>query len=63
MFATSELGNTVGFPLVVNFVFLVNSAWSILVFKEIQGKRNLQLFGVAFLLNALSSLFISISKV
>lgn len=63
MFATSELGNTVGFPLVLNFSFLVNSAWSILVFKEIQSKRNLQLFGVAFLLNVLSSLFISISKV
>ena len=62
MLATSELGNTVGFPLVLNFSFLVNSAWSILVFQEIQGRRNLQLFGGAFFLNVMSSLFISISK-
>ncbi|CAB9513382.1 Transmembrane protein 144 homolog [Seminavis robusta] len=62
MLATAELGNAVGFPLVLNCSFLINSAWSILVYKEIQGKRNLQLFGGAFALNFLSSLFISISK-
>ena len=62
MLATSELGNTVGFPLVLNFSFLVNSAWSILVFEEIQGRRDLQFFGGAFFLNVMSSLFISISK-
>jgi glucose uptake protein GlcU len=62
MFATSELGNSVGFPLVLNCSFLINSAWSILVFKEIQGTRNLKLFGGAFLLNSISSLLISASK-
>ena len=62
MLATAELGNSVGFPLVLNFSFLINSAWSILVFKEIQGKRNLKLFGGAFLLTLVSSLLISASK-
>lgn len=62
MFATSELGNTVGFPLVLNCSFLVNSFWSVVVFREIQGDRNLKLFGGAFLLNVFSSLLISISK-
>jgi len=49
--ATSGLGNAVGFPLVLNLSFIVNSSWSILYFKEIQGKRNLQIFGCAFALN------------
>lgn len=62
MFATSELGNSVGFTLVLNCSFLVNSAWSILIFKEIQGQRNLRLFGGAFFLNLCSSLMISASK-
>lgn len=62
MLATSGLGNAVGFPLLLNCSFLVNSAWSILYFKEIQGKRNLRLFGTAFLLNVISSVFISLAK-
>jgi len=60
--ATSGLGNAVGFPLVLNLSFIVNSSWSILYFKEIQGKRNLQLFGCAFVLNIASSVLISLSK-
>lgn len=62
LLATTELGNAVGFPLVLNGSFLVNSAWSVFVYREIEGKRNLQLFGGAFLLNILSSLFVSASK-
>lgn len=60
--ATSGLGNAVGFPLVLNLSFIVNSSWSILYFKEIQGRRNLQLFGCAFVLNIVSSVLISLSK-
>lgn len=60
--ATSELGQAVGYVLVLNGSFLVNSAWSILVFKEIQGERNLKLFGGAFSLIVLSSIMISVSK-
>lgn len=62
MLATSGLGNAVGFPLLLNCSFLVNSAWSILVFKEIQGTRNLRLFGFAFELNVISSILISLAK-
>lgn len=62
MLATSGLGNAVGFPLLLNGAFLVNSCWSILYFKEIRGKRNLQLFGGAFMLCMTSSILISLSK-
>lgn len=62
MFATAGLGNAVGFPLVINCSFLVNSSWSIFYFKEIQGHTNLRYFGAAFLLNIASSVLISLSK-
>uniref|UniRef100_A0A7S4HV00 EamA domain-containing protein n=1 Tax=Odontella aurita TaxID=265563 RepID=A0A7S4HV00_9STRA len=62
MLATAGLGNAVGFPLLLNGAFLVNSSWSILYFKEIQGARNLQLFGGAFLLIVTSSILISLAK-
>jgi glucose uptake protein GlcU len=62
IFATSGLGNAVGFPLVLNMSFLVNSSWSILYFKEIQGKKNLQYFGGAFLLIIGSTVLIALSK-
>lgn len=62
MLATSGLGNAVGFPLACNGTFLVNSSWSVLYFKEIQGTRNLCLFGGAIFLLALSSILFSLSK-
>jgi hypothetical protein len=62
MFATSGLGNAVGFPLLLNISFLVNSSWSILYFKEIQGQTNLRYFFAAFFLNVISSVLISLSK-
>jgi glucose uptake protein GlcU len=62
MLATSGLGNTVGFPLVLNMSFLVNSSWSILYFGEIRGRKNFILFGVAFVFNILSSILLSLSK-
>lgn len=60
--ATAGLGNAVGFPLLLNGAFLVNSSWSIFYFDEIKGRRNLQLFACAFLLNLISSILISLSK-
>ena len=62
MLATACLGNAVGFPLLLNGAFLVNSSWSILYFGEIKGRRNLYLFAGAFWLNVISSILISLSK-
>jgi hypothetical protein len=62
MIATACLGNAVGFPLLLNGAFLVNSSWSIFYFGEIKGRRNLYLFAGAFLLNLISSILISLSK-
>jgi len=62
MLANSGLGAAVGFPLLLNISFLVNSSWSILYYKEIQGKTNLQYFGAAFLLNVVSSVLITLSR-
>ena len=62
MIATACLGNAVGFPLLLNGAFLVNSSWSIFYFGEIKGRRNLYLFGGAFILNLVSSILISLSK-
>lgn len=62
MLATAGLGNAVGFPLLLNISFLVNSSWSILYYREIRGPRNLRYFGAAFALNVASSVLISLSK-
>ena len=62
MFATSGLGNAVGFPLVLNGTFLVNSSWSVFYFAEIRGTRNLCLYAAAFCFIAISSILISLSK-
>lgn len=62
MIATACLGNAVGFPLLLNGAFLVNSSWSIFYFGEIKGRRNLYLFALAFLFNMISSILISLSK-
>ena len=62
MLATAGLGNAIGFPLLLNGAFIVNSCWSIFYFGEIKGRRNLQLFSCAFFLCLCSSIFISLSK-
>mmetsp|Transcript_15953 Transcript_15953/g.19794 ORF Transcript_15953/g.19794 Transcript_15953/m.19794 type:complete len:338 (+) Transcript_15953:1-1014(+) len=62
MVATSELGLTVGYPLSVNLVLLVNGAWSCFVYKEITGKRNVLLFALAGGLNVVSTILLAISR-
>jgi glucose uptake protein GlcU len=62
MLATIGLGNAVGSPLLLNGCILVNSTWSILYFREIQGWHNLRIFGAAFALNVSSSVLISLAK-
>jgi glucose uptake protein GlcU len=62
MIAVAELGYSVGFPLCLNGAFLVNIMWSVLYFKEVRGKRDLQLFAVAAGLDVVGSVMIALSK-
>ncbi len=51
----------VTFPIITSTPGLVASLWGVLVFKEIQGKRNLLTLGGAFLLTLTSCLLIAFS--
>lgn len=62
MVAVEELGYSVGFPLCLNGAFLVNILWSVLYFKEVRGRRDLQLFVVAAVLDVAGSVMIALSK-
>jgi len=62
MFAIAELSYSVGFPLCLNGAFLVNCGWSVLYYREISGRRNLTVFGVAAVLSVVASIMISLSK-
>ena len=60
--ATAGLGNSVGFVLLLNLSLLVNSAWSVLYFREIEGQRDLRMFYAGCVLSIGSSILISLSK-
>lgn len=49
-------------PLRLISAGLIANLWGALVFKEVQGKRNLVLLGVAFVLVISSAVLISLSK-
>ena len=58
MVAISQLGYGVGYALCSNGCFLVAGGWSVGYYAEVQGRRNLTLFGLAALLNALGSVLL-----
>ena len=60
--ATAGLGNSVGFVLVLNLSLLVNSAWSVFYFREIEGQRDLRMFYLGCFTSIISSVLISLSK-
>lgn len=62
MTAVTELGLGIGFPLTSNGAFLVNASWSIFVFKEVKGRRNLAIFAAAGTLNLLSCVFLAVAR-
>ena len=61
MVATFTLGFTVGYPLIVILPGIVNSLWSVLVFREIRGK-NILFLTIATLLGMLAVVCFVVSK-
>lgn len=60
--ANGRLSLSIAFPLIATGPGLIANLWGALVFKEVQGKRNLVLLGVAFVLVISSAVLISLSK-
>jgi Transmembrane family, TMEM144 of transporters len=61
--ANGTLGLTVAYPIVTLGPTIVSSLWSVLLFKEIRGRRNLILLGIAMLLNVACVLMVAFSQV
>ena len=59
MLAMDGLGFGVGYMLCTNGAILVNGAWSVGYYREISGRRDLALFGGAFVLNLAASAIIA----
>ena len=60
--ANGELGFPITFPIVTAGPGLIGALWGILVFKEISGKRNLIVLGVAVSVTILSMALIALSR-
>ncbi|GAM21856.1 hypothetical protein SAMD00019534_050310 [Acytostelium subglobosum LB1] len=63
MVATQNLGYTVGFPIGSSGPLIVSSLWSVLLFKEIQGKKNLIFLGASFLFLITGIVLITLSNI
>eukprot|EP01001_Neometanema_parovale_P006910 NODE_3245_length_1252_cov_119.137290_g3081_i0.p1 GENE.NODE_3245_length_1252_cov_119.137290_g3081_i0~~NODE_3245_length_1252_cov_119.137290_g3081_i0.p1 ORF type:complete len:343 (+),score=44.21 NODE_3245_length_1252_cov_119.137290_g3081_i0:58-1086(+) len=61
MIGVADLGLAIAFPASSNGAFIVNALISLLVYREIQGKRNLALFGIGALLNITSTVCVALS--
>ncbi|GAM25115.1 hypothetical protein SAMD00019534_082900, partial [Acytostelium subglobosum LB1] len=62
MVATQNLGYTIGFPIGSAGPMIVSSLWSVFYFKEIQGKKNLILLVVSFLILGAGITMITLSS-
>jgi len=62
MVATQILGFAVGFPIGSAGPSIVNALWSVLVFREIRGKRDIGLLLVSFILSGIGIGFLSKSS-
>ena len=62
IFATENLGLSVGYPLTLNCSFIVNSIWTLFVFREYKSKKNIILYLVAAAVNIISSIMLSIGS-
>uniref|UniRef100_A0A0N5AIC3 Transmembrane protein 144 n=1 Tax=Syphacia muris TaxID=451379 RepID=A0A0N5AIC3_9BILA len=60
--ANENLSQTVSFPIITMIPGCVASAWSIFVFKEIRGARNLRLLGIAIVITLCGALMVGLSK-
>ncbi|PIC28602.1 hypothetical protein B9Z55_020460 [Caenorhabditis nigoni] len=61
--ANEQLSPTISYPICMMAPGLVTSAWSVLYFKEISGRRNLLLLGAAYILTLIGVLVITVSRV
>lgn len=62
MLAVSTLGLGIGYPLTSNGAFLCNAAWSIFYFKEVKGRRNLQVFAAASAINIAGCICLAVAR-
>ena len=62
IFATENLGLSVGYPLTLNCSFIVNSVWTLFVYREYKSKKNIILYLSAAAVNILSSIALSIGS-
>jgi glucose uptake protein GlcU len=60
--ANGELGFPITFPIITAGPGLVGALWGIIVYKEITGKRNLMVLGVAVTVTILSMALIAMSR-
>ncbi|VDK47830.1 unnamed protein product [Anisakis simplex] len=60
--ANENLSQTVSFPIITMVPGCVASVWSILLFKEIRGARNLRLLGIAIIITLCGALMVGLSK-
>ncbi|VDM45387.1 unnamed protein product [Toxocara canis] len=60
--ANENLSQTVSFPIITMLPGCIASVWSIFVFKEIRGTRNLRLLGIAIVITLCGALMVGLSK-
>lgn len=63
MVSNGTLGMVVSYPIVAVCPMLINTLWAVLLFKEIRGKKNFILLGIAMGLNIISVLCTALSSV
>lgn len=63
MITDAVLGMLVGQTVLVIGPIMVSSLWSVFVFREVQGTKNLSLLSIALSLNIISVVFIVLSQI
>uniref|UniRef100_A0A915BFZ6 Transmembrane protein 144 n=1 Tax=Parascaris univalens TaxID=6257 RepID=A0A915BFZ6_PARUN len=60
--ANENLSQTVSFPIITMLPGCIASVWSIFVFREIRGTRNLRLLAIAIVITLCGALMVGLSK-
>jgi len=63
MVSNGTLGMVISYPIVAVCPMLINTLWAVLLYREIQGRRNIILLVAAMTLNIISVMCSAISSV
>ena len=63
MVSNGTLGMVISYPIVAVCPMLINTLWAVLLYREIQGKRNFILLAIAMTFNIISVLCTALSSI